>query len=184
MNSFYTLGYGRTTKLDFLVRLGEIQSELRKKLVLVDVRRNGCGSRNGVWCRHPGIERVTGLAGTIQDETEYGYIAMPRLGNNYGSSQRGLRKYQKDLVDGISSGEGYIYLSVDRLCKTIQESSNRAYILLCSERYAFRGMKSGQFNAAYESVDNTITQKPLCHRVILARELLKHLEKFSYVCHL
>lgn len=176
----YTCGYGiiqgtrDEKRRKFRDRLACIQRGIGKHLFVVDIRKAGCGSRNG-----PYFSQGDGMLQTVRTlsgKTGQGlkeiiiYVSEPHLANEYGRSRKALRAYAwrlelaTEYLDGDLSDMGAAFDYVARLAKTY----DRAVFLMCGCKEAFK--KNGTI--------------PNCHRVPLADVLLNELGEGWSVCHL
>ena len=156
----YTIGYGnvegkthQAKRDNFIALLRYIEFATRTKdtkgLIIVDVRKEGCGSRNGKWAAWGAV----GMGHTVRMIHGGVYLTVPGLAND---PRMGFRKYRGWLEEAIISGspvtvsarEGF-HTIIDLL-----KTSELPVILLCAERVGL-GEKG-----------------TLCHRVIIA-EMVK-----------
>ena len=160
---FYTMGYGITTKEDFLFRLKCISKTLGMSLSLVDIRQFESKSRNGEWCYQGGNRADTGLSKTVaQSKLPVEYHTASGLANGYPGTKAGLEQYRQYLkgsrrLPSTLAARNFIKLRV-LIRFTYLGNIQKAIILLCSERKPFKTAKT-----------------PNCHRIILAEELLEDL---------
>lgn len=147
MNQILTVGYGRDTKEGFQDRLRLLNTS---PCVIVDVRKENSGSRNGKWaCWDP-----EGMGATV-GEIGVQYVSMPGLANKHGNTREGLLRYEAELLPQGALCEPFNFL------KYLIEKGGAAYCLLCAERKPFRR--------------GHVIDRPNCHRVVLAERLLYEL---------
>lgn len=176
----YTLGYGiikgthREKRNKFVKRLEYIQRGVGMRLFVVDIRKAGCGSRNGPhFSQGAGmlqmVRKLSGKPGRELEET-ITYVTEPHLANKYGASAKALKAYavrlelaveylDEDLTD-MSAAFYYV--------AQLARRRNRAIVLLCGCKDAYKA--------------NGTTWN--CHRVPLGEALVKKLGDGWDVCHL
>ena len=164
MGKLYTMGCGilkgthKERKEAFQKRICEIDTG-GIGMRFVDIRKYKCGSRNG-----QAFSEGTGMCDLINEIWPAAtYISLPCLCNAFGSTQAALQKYAAEFRHDPNAE-----LEFNLLLKWIREG-DRAIVLLCSERKAFKP-NGTSWN---------------CHRVPLALELLTDLgEAWGEVKHL
>jgi len=156
-NTLYTIGYGllegahAERKEQFQNRLREIQRRLGETLCLVDIRKRGCGSRNGPWCSWEGMRQTVATM-----NSSFQYRAYPTLSNGFGGTKAGLEDYKSWLLEEVNNPDS---LQADAFRKLNRRQRHRpywAFIFLCGCKDAFK--KNGT--------------TPNCHRVPLVEALM------------
>lgn len=96
MGIIFTMGYGRTSKDEFVSRLMALRVHLSgplDKIVIIDVRRGGSRSRNGRWAwQGYNMQQTARIAGAL-------YQPWPELANPFRPTKAGLEQYAACLVD-------------------------------------------------------------------------------------
>ncbi len=175
----YTLGYGilegthPETRDLFKQRLENLSVALGR-LWIIDIRKENCGSRNGIFFRQgippslPGMQQLVQSTGAL-------YTAFPSLSNEFGNTKKALENYRTHLVREISEPGGV----GDDFCKLmgwVEDSRDYKIVLLCGCKDAFKMKLDG-----YGAKVSTGTHK--CHRVPLS-EVLKTYFASLVVVHL
>ena len=169
MPKFYTIGCG-LLRGPHAERQAAFQERIRgsfpTNVALVDIRKEGSGSRNGK-AFSQGFEmswtlRFLDLDCIGGSEVRYGYTTFPALANEHGGTGKGLNQYALDVAQG-----GCKYDEMIKCAKLIR-NHEYSFCLLCSCGKAFKP-NGTSWN---------------CHRVPLSLELLEDLEDEWEVEHL
>jgi len=152
--TIFTMGYGRTSREAFQERLLCLHEEVDKRILVIDIRKEGSRSRNGKWCHSVELSRTVYELGT-----GYGCWTHTLLVNQHGNTKAGLEEYRSHLRASLVMND---------LLDNIYNNTHNCYVLLCAERKPFK----------------TNDKTPNCHRVILAEELVKELGEDWEVKHL
>ena len=172
MAIIYTLGVGRTTEVEFISRLQVIEKRLRRSLWLVDIRRYNSRSRNGKWCWQAGDREDFGLVKTIallpEQVGAVTYSREPGLANHGSGNVVGLEQYRQKLLFARGEPLSATSIAISRVLYYLRKHSDKAFILLCTERAAFKYRLS-------KGSRKVLSSKPNCHRIILADELVNTL---------
>lgn len=167
MRKLYDIGIGRRNQGEFLYALGQIFYWLKsaQKLVVVDVRRKDCRSRNGKWAWQGEIGETIGRYFGQKRGVEY--MSIPELSKrNNGRSKVVMDKFLRDItgtgnppIDNLADVRGMAY---SELLERIAESDD-TFCLLCS------------CGKPYFVRNGVKTDRPYCHRTILANQLVADL---------
>jgi hypothetical protein len=156
VRKIFDIGYGQTTKASFIERLKAAFPEV--SAVIVDIRKEGSGSRNGRWANWGENMEAT------CEEAGHSYITFPGLSNPYGGTQKGLWEYEQSINYGKRREH------MDVLTYTIVENPQMPYCLLCSERKPYKGEPHTIIAPGRTTIGSWSTScKDNCHRVIVAR---------------
>ncbi len=161
--TIYSIGYGilkgthEERKVAFQKRLKNIRLGIGKPITIVDIRKYGSGSRNGMWFRQRrGF--LTDHMGVLVNEVERAsYIDGSGLANHHGATLKGLRLYARQLERSLRHPIVRHIAESLWSVTAIAEQDERAVVLLCGCKQAFK--------------KNGTTWN--CHRVPLADALVK-----------
>lgn len=179
---FYTIGYGilqgtrRKRKLAFQKRLRDLQKSIGN-LWVVDIRAEGCGSRNGPAFNQGGMIHYLGMCSTVRESGSPGawlnYLPEPELANTFGSTKKGMENYSNWLSREISK-HGDVSDAFYRILRWIDEGLNYKIVLLCGCKDPYK-MKNHRLEGRVPTGD------PNCHRVPLGIELAGYFENCQAV---
>lgn len=149
--TIWTLGYGilkgthEERKVKFQKRLQWIKRGVGKPTIaLVDIRRAGCGSMNGIWFHQSVTERrhkyphsgMSALVGEL--DCDVTYSREPELANEWGVTQAGLKRYAHQLERAIIGFTDTEQLKSLQRIVDIALEGERAVVLLCGCKQAFK----------------------------------------------
>lgn len=161
----YDIGYGITTQMEFIERLKMAFPD--GDAVVVDIRKQGSGSRNaGDWANW-GSEYM-GETVKFSGNT---YLTVPSLANKHGNTKAGLLMYRDELIGGWKRSHLDVFVGI------IKDKPMTKFCLMCCERKPFKGaftprrkLENGGF-IGWESWKGG----PNCHRVTLGFEITQRM---------
>ena len=172
-----TVGYGllkgthEERRASFQKRLGWIRRGIGKPIVLVDIRKAGCGSINGKWFRQPSglVDIEPSIKYLMRFLAGIDYVAEHGLANEWGGAKWQLELYADELRHSLNY-EPDLGDMLEALVgvKAIAEAQERAVVLMCGCKAAFK--------------KNGTTWN--CHRVPLGDALVEMLGDGWRVTHL
>lgn len=182
MNRIWTLGYGilehthEERKVAFQERLGIISRGIGKPITLVDIRKEGSGSRNGIWFRQYVTKRKnqhnhSGMYALVAElDCNIAYWREPALANNFGQTKCQLELYENSLEASLILADDLGKERAEAFYRVADHANTRvrAVVLMCGCKQAFK--------------KNGTTWN--CHRVPLANALVEILGNGWSICHL
>lgn len=142
----YDIGYGvlkgthKERKVAFQNRLQYVARGIGKPVTLIDIRREGSGSRNGVaFGQGIGMRQIVRFAGS--PGRRFVYEPEPELANIWGGTKRGLERYATQIRRSLDGNEdlwamreGFTRVRV----AVIAQEQARAVVLLCGCKDVFK----------------------------------------------